>query len=447
MRPALALLALAIVARVGADAAAAEEAPAQLAALRAEGPPALERLLRSHDAACMGSPLKHLERQIDAVAAQRHAAASRLFWHTDLGAARSVARSSGRPILSLRLLGRLDEERSCANSRFFRAGLYPHAEVGRLLRERFVLHWSSERPAPSVTIDFGDGRRIETTVTGNSAHYVLDAEARPLDVLPGLYAPSVFVEELQRSLALHDALAALRGEMRTAALIAHHRQRHAERAAAWSGLGSLAVIDGARWLQSAEELRGELARAQGAAMAKAMPERALLRIVDVGADPGGLGGEPELWCAIGQRLFGIGESAQIVEVGVAIAQHGRARRPSPPSVASLPRVLDDAGRALVRRIAAAVPPGIAAPTPEQLDRVVMAFEQAMVADSAQNELVLRQRIRERIVGQPDEDFAALNAWVYAEVFRTPAGDAWLGLLPREAFTGLAGDGVHIAGAR
>ena len=33
--------------------------------------------------------------------------------------------------------------------------------------------------------------------------------------------------------------------------------------------------------------------------------------------------------------------------------------------------------------------------------------------------------------------------IYAEVFRTPQQDAWLGLLPRDVFTALPGDGVVI----
>ena len=41
------------------------------------------------------------------------------------------------------------------------------------------------------------------------------------------------------------------------------------------------------------------------------------------------------------------------------------------------------------------------------------------------------------------EFGTLNAWVYAEVFRTPEQDAWLGLLPRNMFTGLPGDGVVV----
>ena len=59
------------------------------------------------------------------------------------------------------MLGRLDEDLSCANSRVFRATLYANQEVSAFLRERFILFWSSERPVPRVTIDYGDGRKLE----------------------------------------------------------------------------------------------------------------------------------------------------------------------------------------------------------------------------------------------------------------------------------------------
>ena len=106
---------------------------------------------------------------------------------------------SGKPILSLRLLGRLDEELSCANSRFFRLILYSNTEVSALLREHFILHWQSVRPVPKVTIDFGDGRKLERTLTGNSIHYILDSDGRPMDALPGLYGPQAFIRELTRA--------------------------------------------------------------------------------------------------------------------------------------------------------------------------------------------------------------------------------------------------------
>jgi hypothetical protein len=122
-----------------------------------------------------------------------------LDWFTDLDAAIDCARRTRRPIVSLRLLGRLDEELSCANSRFFRKLLYPDPQVNRVLREQFVLHWESVRPVPIVTIDFGDGRRVVRTLTGNSAHLVLDPRGRPVDVLPGLFDRETFLRLLAQA--------------------------------------------------------------------------------------------------------------------------------------------------------------------------------------------------------------------------------------------------------
>jgi hypothetical protein len=137
--------------------------------------------------------------ELDRLCAQKDAHTSMLFWFTDFAAALDEARRTNRPILSLRLLGRLDEELSCANSRFFRKLLYPSPQVQQLLREQFVLHWESVRPVPTVTIDFGDGRRIEKTLTGNSVHLVIDPHGRPVDALPGLFAPAVFHALLVRA--------------------------------------------------------------------------------------------------------------------------------------------------------------------------------------------------------------------------------------------------------
>ena len=91
------------------------------------------------------------------------------------------------------MLGRLDDPLSCANSRFFRIALYADPRVSDRLRREFVLHWSEERAAPRIKIDYGDGRVIERTITGNSVHYALDAEGRPVDALPGLMSPAAFV--------------------------------------------------------------------------------------------------------------------------------------------------------------------------------------------------------------------------------------------------------------
>src|SRR5690606_10824408 len=46
----------------------------------------------------------------------------------------------------------------------------------------------------------------ERTITGNAVHYVLDGQGRPLDAIPGLYAPSRFNEVLERAFLLHREL-------------------------------------------------------------------------------------------------------------------------------------------------------------------------------------------------------------------------------------------------
>jgi hypothetical protein len=205
-----------------------------IASLRASGPAGLKALFDAHKPLFQKTPAPprgtdpvwdRLHAAIDAVAAQYDAHASRLYWYTDLARAKRAAAAQGKPILSLRLLGRLDEELSCANSRFFRTVLYPNAEISTLLRESFVLHWQSERPVPKVTIDFGDGRTLRTTLTGNSIHYVLEASGTPVDAIPGLYGPKPFRTALERAALLVKSLAARTGAERQQALRDHHAQR------------------------------------------------------------------------------------------------------------------------------------------------------------------------------------------------------------------------------
>src|SRR5690606_21243354 len=118
------------------------------ASLRAAGPEGLRAFERAHgpaldaardallaaaeasfdqrDPAGLGEPARaHLLGALDDICGQRDCVLSRLYWHTDLDEAVRTARREGKPIVSLRLLGDLRDELSCANSRFFRALLYP----------------------------------------------------------------------------------------------------------------------------------------------------------------------------------------------------------------------------------------------------------------------------------------------------------------------------------
>jgi hypothetical protein len=366
---------------------------AAITALRAEAGRdrrVLDRLLAAHDAAPAGPGRDALAATIDRVAGQRYATTSRLYWYTDLAAARAEAHRRRLPILSLRLLGRLDEDLSCANSRFFRTLLYANRELAAYLDAGFVLHWSSERPVPRVTIDFGDGRRLERTVTGNSAHYVLDADGRPVDVLPGLYAPAVFRAELERAARITAAVAGLSAADRAAALRAYHQ-------------AGLARTSGNRPVVVTPPNGDPVVVAQRGTIAKAAIEVPDLRIIDVGVDPGAADDGAPYWAMLGRRFFPLAAGT----------------------------TLDAQSRALVTSLVTAGEPSA----------VLAAVEETVIADTALNELRLRAQIRSRLIADPAVDFAALNAWIYREVFHTPADDAWLGLLPRTAYLALPGDGV------
>jgi hypothetical protein len=85
-----------------------------IATLRAAGSSGLRALLNRYDE----SKDAKLIPAIEAVAGQRGAAVSRLYWYTDLEQAKAAARAEHKPILYLRLLGKLTDEYSCANSAF-----------------------------------------------------------------------------------------------------------------------------------------------------------------------------------------------------------------------------------------------------------------------------------------------------------------------------------------
>jgi len=432
--------------------AAAPPAPVAQAAT-ARDPSALPALLARYDQLRPGPEREALALAIDQHAGQRYATVSRLYWYTELPAAEAAARASHRPILALRMLGRLDEDLSCANSRLFRSTLYANTAVSKFLRDHFVLYWSSERPVPRVTIDYGDGRTIRGTTTGNSAHYVLDERGAVLDVLPGLYAPAAFTAELTRSLALAKQVAGLDGADRRAALIRYHQDAMARLDKTWAAVAGAPYLPGRRKLMTQADVDSVLATAQRATFSKMYIEVPQLRAITAGTDPGQISdSELALWAAAGQKAWNIGgpitapaalaaamaEGASLRSIGIVQAP---ARVPAKRPAAPPPKpVLDERSRALVAQLHTA---GGMTATAEQLQTVIERLEQHIVADSALNQFQLRRPIHAQIMSNPDQPLDQLNAWIYATVFHTPRTDAWLGLLPRVDFTGLPGDGASM----
>ncbi len=206
-----ALLAVLAAAALGAftfeenlHAASPPEGPDRLQALLTANRPEIERMKAGLAAGESRPEWARIRASIDSAAHQRDAVWSGLYWYTSLSEALAAAKREGKPVLSLRLLGNLDEELSCANSRFFRTALYANAAISDELRRNWILHWESVRPAPKVTIDFGDGRTLTRTITGNSLHYVLDADGRARDVIPGLFGPGDFLRMVREAAAVLD---------------------------------------------------------------------------------------------------------------------------------------------------------------------------------------------------------------------------------------------------
>jgi hypothetical protein len=422
---------------VSADAAVSGPA---ITALRASGPAGLQALLTTHaqllqrqqtntSRLAMPAPAaewKRLSAALDAVGEQHDCHASRLYWFTDFAQAKAAARASGKPILSLRLLGRLDEEFSCANSRFFRTTLYANAEVSQYLRDHFVLHWKSVRPVPRVTIDFGDGRKLERTITGNSIHYVLDAQGRPIDALPGLYGPQAFVRGLARAESVAQNSAALAEPEREKLLREYHQGRLAALAAEWSvDLAKATSNEPARPRPNLERKpvanTAVAAREAGRlAKSKALVEVPVLRAIEPGSS------------AARTILESTTDEALWAKIGALHAEEARLDANSIALVRSKTPTAVAASRLTATKAAEENP----------LLRALRNLERSMAADTAWNEYRLHARIHEWLLaGGLAGDLESLNTWVYAQLFLTPDSDPWLGLVPPDTFSALENGGI------
>jgi hypothetical protein len=398
--------------------------------LRAAGPDGLEALFAYEDKLRWTAPpsddpeaavvrQQRLAAAIDAVGGQRDCAASHLYWYTDFDAALAAAQECGKPILSLRLLGNLTDEFSCANSRFFRTTLYANNTVSAALRQRFILHWQSVRPVPKVTIDFGDGRKLERTLTGNSIHYVLDSHGRVIDALPGLYGPAAFLRGLDQAEIVATAIKDVDDATAAETLAAWHAQRQAEIAAAWRA--DLDRVAAAEQPQQAEPSQAEAApRAQEAAPIARTKARAEVNLLAAISPEEWLGLEDATDDATWNAIAALhAEDAHLDQASIALM---RAKNPN-AAVAGR--------RALTKRV-----------VEDPLLQVVANFQSSIALDTVRNEYLLHRHIHRWLTEAPvTVDLAGLNERVYAELFLTPSSDPWLGLIPENTYTALENDGV------
>jgi hypothetical protein len=403
-------------------------ASAAIARLREQGQAGLDALLTANAAFIQqhnginAAPLppeqqaawERLQNALDGVSAQRDCSASRLYWYTDFEQAKAAAKTSGKPILSLRLLGKLNEEYSCANSRFFRTTLYANAEVSHYLRDHFILHWKSVRPVPRITVDFGDGRKIERTITGNSIHYVLDADGRVVDALPGLYGPKAFLKGLNDAEVAAQKSGQLAGDELTQFLRHYHTERLNAIQQAWRN-DMLALNDKAR-ASDADRLTLTLA-AKSAPTALSAGDRAVSK---------GFVEMPML------KSFQTADDATWTRVAGLHAQDAALDGSSISLISSKHPTALEAGRVAMTKAAVENP----------LAATLRNLQRSIAEDTVRNEYRLHSKIHEwLILGTASDNVDQLNGLVYAQLFLTPDSDPWLGLVPANTFTGLDNNGL------
>lgn len=399
---------------------------------RSQGPPALEQTL---------SEINVLTSMMDEVGGARYCSQSGLYWFTDFDAAKLEASKTGKPILVLRLLGNLSDEFSCANSRFFRVALYANEEISNYLRENYVLMWKTVRPVPKVTIDFGDGRMLERTLTGNSAHYVLTPDGQVVDGLPGLFGPREFLRQVKAGAAVARKVHALPASERQAALADWHRFELTRALARWET--ELAAVSPAFVATRAGKARDATPSAVQAAVAAANP---VVTVAAVAAVTSGAAATPPVAAAKGpfaelENRLQMLERSMTDELWDALALS----RLGDSAIDSSSRMLIQAeapnaaraGRlAITKRV-----------VEDPLLRIVRNLERSMALDTVKNEFTLHGKLRLWLAaGLPaTADADRLNELVYDQLFLMPLNDPWLGLAPSDVYTGLTRGGAVVAG--
>ncbi|MFM9902989.1 MAG: hypothetical protein ACKVQJ_00290 [Pyrinomonadaceae bacterium] len=344
---------------------------------------------------------KRIAAALDTVAMQKDAYTSHLYWYTDLDAAKAAAKAKNKPILTLRLLGNLNEEFSCANSRLFRAILYSNAGVSKYLRDNYILHWKSVRPAPRITIDFGDGRKIERTITGNSIHYIIDANGNVIDAIPGLYNPATFLKYITKSNEINKSVQKLPLAEQNRALLKYRKDGFdaivAERKKTIETAG----------VQMTETKTGTLAiLAAPIAVAKmiVVDEYSILRVYDD---------------------FAKFEQSVNYDDWNKLA-----------SVYSTNNALDANSIAMIRRQNAKT--GLSEAEFEGLFAKLNSF---LALDTTRNDFLFHTKLYEWLNRDRPGDLESLNAQVYDKIFQTPNSDKWLGLYSTDVYTALDGNGI------
>lgn len=388
----------------------AATATAAIKELRAKGQAGLEAMLEQHasqiaefkKSGSATAEWKRIAAAIDSVAMQKDAYTSGLYWYTDLAEAKRAANAQKKPILTLRLLGNLNEEFSCANSRLFRSILYPNAEVSKYLRDNYILHWKSVRPAPRITIDFGDGRKIERTITGNSVHYVIDADGTIIDGIPGLYSPKSFLKYVERANNAWAGAAAKPANERAKSLMEYRKKAFDE-------------IKAER-TRTIEKTGVEMTETRAGTLAILAAPMAVVKMVVVDE----------------YSILRVYDDFAKFEPSIDFSDWGKLASVYAPDLG-----VDQNTVAMIRRQNANT--GL---TKLQFDAMLAKVNSFVALDTTRNDFLFHTKIYEWLnERRGPKEIEAFNAVVYDKLFQTPDSDKWLGLYSSDVYTALDGNGL------
>jgi hypothetical protein len=291
--------------------------------------------------------------------------------------------------------------------------LYSNADVAKTLREQFILHWQSVRPAPRVTIDFGDGRKLERTLTGNSIHYILDSQGRPIDALPGLYAPQAFLRGLAEAVQVFKDLHGKDNAQRQSMLAIYHRAQIRKISSDWGS--DIAQIGGKppQGFIVEQDQNGKAIAIAPLAVTKMVTEASILRSIMQGPELLGKITDEPAWTKIALLHL---KDAKLDERSIGLIKRQT--------------------QGLLNDTVGGLDPAI------RLDNLLQTFQRSIALDTVRNDYMLRTKLFGWLLVDPSRnDIDKLNERVYAELFLTPRSDAWLGLFSPEAYTALDHGGV------
>jgi hypothetical protein len=262
-----------------------------------------------------------------------------------------------------------------------------------------------------MTIDFGDGRKLERTITGNSIHYILDPNGIVIDALPGLYGPNAFLA----ALAIPSLI----------------MQQHPEKYTPAQWLTSLHAYQRGQLENDLQTCKAKSTALNPAPFQKAGAGKSAAPFPAAVADVRTMG-KSAIERPILRALGPVRD--ELVKKTDETTWEKLAEERAPLTT------LDQSSIALMRIKRLACSGDAAVET--DLSPLVQNLQKSLAADTVRNEYLFRTAILQWLVdGTAPNDLNQLNDKIYADLFLTPKSDPWLGLKPESVYSALDGEGI------